>query len=164
MTRKLLLYCPYCGAELEMAANAIDRSGGLVRCGGCLQQFNANGSEPEFVAPRIDEQGAARALADLDVAPLDTADLPEPPARIPWLWLVLASALLLALGWQINSTLTQRAAVLPQLTLGQILVRPHPEYDRALRLDAILRNATATSQPLPCLLYTSDAADDTSEV
>jgi hypothetical protein len=148
----LLLQCPHCGTELETSERAVEDSDGWLRCGDCLKPFSASGEDTAFVAPRLDEGAAERALASMTVQPIDGEPAAQPGAsRTSRFWLAMIGLLTILLGWQVNESLREPAAAKPAVTLGKILVRPHPVRADALRVDAILHNSSAAEQPLPAI-------------
>ena len=142
--------CPRCGASFQLASNQLQQAGGRVRCGSCLQVFDASTGEIEFVAPVISDQDDTNPLAQLSVNPMSSADLPvrrRSVSRRDGIIVGLLLLLLLAqLAWRSPANGIDNC-----LEIGQLIVRKHPEHDNALRLDAKLRNTSDRDLSFPGL-------------
>ena len=142
--------CPHCDTAFLIEEVQLQQAAGRVRCGNCLQVFDGSTGEIEFTAPSLPEESESSPF-ELAVKPMAHAALPQradPPSRIAHgLMLLLLVALALQLTVRHGSSQGASAA----LELDKLVVRPHPEVDRALRVDAILRNPTAQELPYPSL-------------
>jgi len=67
--------CPHCHALFRVVADQLKLRGGLVRCGGCRQVFDAIGS-----LSYVDDHALAREKAE---APIGGAALPGPAVAVP---------------------------------------------------------------------------------
>jgi len=139
--------CPQCDTSFLVAEAHLKQAGGLVRCGNCLQVFDGNTGEIDFVAPTLPDA----VPFELEVRPMADAELPrqaERPSRIALTLLVL---LVLALGAQLLMRQQAGQAGAAALELSNLVIRPHPEAAQALRLDAILRNPTERDLAYPAI-------------
>ncbi len=150
MTEKRETRCPHCGAGFQIEEAQLQHAGGRVRCGSCLQIFDANTGEAEFIAPKIGPDTDINPLSDLSVKPMASADMPAPRSGAPKLGLTIAAilAVLLALQviWRGND-----AGASAGLEIGQLIVRKHPDRENALRLDAKLRNTSDRDLSFPAI-------------
>jgi predicted Zn finger-like uncharacterized protein len=149
--------CPHCGARFSVSEEHLRSADGMVRCGLCLKVFNANNDDIEFTAPTIGHEEPLNPLANLSLRPMENAEIPSPAPAIPRGLKILLPLLVLVLAGQL--AFFQFGLRLPQskaLSIGQLLVRAHPEHARALRLDAILHNRSDHSQPYPGLFFYLD--------
>ncbi len=150
MTDSIHTSCPNCDSSFQVATEQLQQANGRVRCGNCLQVFNAATGDIDFVAPVLPEYTDANPLADFSVKPMSAAYLPQqqtPPSRWAVTMLMLLTILLGAQIWLRMDTAVSQ----PKIEISQLLVRNHPQQDGALRVDAILRNPGDTSLPLPAL-------------
>ena len=142
-------HCPHCGTLFRIDESLLQKAGGRVRCGSCLQVFDGRSGELEFVAPKVAETEHPNPLENINLQPMEAAELPRRPLRVVgWPWLI-CGLLLLALVFQYYEKpgRQQRAP----LTLSDLVVRQHPERADALRVDAIIRNPGTEARPLPGL-------------
>ncbi len=144
--------CPHCETSFHIGEEQLRQAGGRVRCGNCLQVFDGNTGEIEFVPPVLPEETESHPLADIRVLPMAQAELPRRrvgPARVAAaVAMVLALVLLAQLGWQQFSPPAEAAA----LSLDTLVIRRHPDVERALRLDAVIQNRADMALPYPVLL------------
>ena len=82
MAETLYRNCPHCGSTLEFTAELLEQAGGLLRCGSCLNTFNAFEQEAEFIAPDVPE-APSDPLASVGVSAMETAELPQAPPGTP---------------------------------------------------------------------------------
>ena len=130
---------------------------GRVRCGNCLQVFDGYSGKSDFVAPQVSVSETEDPLAHISVHPMDNAELPLPSQGIPAGLLVLLLCLLLLLIGQVTIHQNQKPrAPDPALSITRLVVRAHRDWDQALRLDAILYNASDSTQPYPALFLYFD--------
>ena len=163
--------CPHCGANFSVSEEQLRSAVGMVRCGLCLKVFDASSdtsshassytrnSEAEFTAPALTQKEAPNPLANLALQPMENADLPAPTQPIPFGLKTLLLLLVLAMAGQL--AFFQFGLRLPQtqakaLTIGQLVVRGHPQHAQALRLDAVLHNSSNHAQPYPGLFLYFD--------
>jgi predicted Zn finger-like uncharacterized protein len=150
VTDSIQTSCPHCNSSFQVAAEQLQQANGKVRCGNCLQVFNAESGDVDFVAPVLPESSDANPLADFSVKPMSGAYLPQqqtPTSRWAVAMLMLLTILLGAQIWLRMDT----AVGQPAIEISQLIVRNHPQRDDALQVDAILRNTSGTSLPLPTL-------------
>ncbi|MEE4659867.1 MAG: zinc-ribbon and DUF3426 domain-containing protein [Halieaceae bacterium] len=148
MTEETLATCPRCDSSFTVAAAQLSAAGGRVRCGNCLQIFDAITNELDFVPPPLPAMAPdldTRNLRPMADSPLPTAT----PRRRGARWLLLGLLVLLALQLWISPAAEDP---IDGLSLARLVVRPHPETPEALRVDAILRNAGDTPKPYPGLV------------
>jgi hypothetical protein len=106
----------------------------------------------EFVAPNMPEGGAQARILDLEVKPMASSDLPAPAiSASSSAWAILVALLLLLLGQLYLPTLLGTSGK-DALQLSNVVVRPHPDVEDALRLDAVIRNPGERAAPLPLLV------------
>jgi predicted Zn finger-like uncharacterized protein len=152
--------CPHCGANFSVSEEQLRSAVGMVRCGLCLKVFDANSldgsldnkGEAEFTAPALEQEEAPNPLANLSLQPMENADIPSPAEPIPLGLKALLLLLVLAMAGQL--AFFQFGLRLPEpkpLTIGQLVVRAHPETAGALRMDAVLHNSSDRAQPYPGL-------------
>jgi predicted Zn finger-like uncharacterized protein len=149
--------CPHCGASFSVSEEHLRSADGMVRCGLCLKVFDANNGEIEFTAPAIGDEEPPNRLVNLSLRPMENAEIPSPAQAVPPGLKILLPVLVLLLAGQL--AFFQFGLRLPQskaLSIGQLLVRAHPEQAGALRLDAILHNRSDRAQPYPGLFLYLD--------
>ncbi len=151
MSKVQMATCPRCNASFQVAAEQIEQAGGRVRCGNCLQIFDAIHGEMDFIAPQVPEEGEDL-FAGIEVAPMAVAELPDTQRSIPWGALTVLLALLALLGAQFYLPVMRERAALQSVELSKLVVRPHPDVEGALRVDAVIRNRTAEAVPYPLLV------------
>jgi predicted Zn finger-like uncharacterized protein len=144
--------CPHCDASFQVAPSQLEQAGGRVRCGNCLQTFDGIRGEMEFIAPTLPSEDLPHPVLQLDVAPMAAAELPAAKrASSLSAWTILV-ALLLALAAQLYLPPPGAQHPADALELAKLVVRPHPDAEAALRLDAIIRNRADVAAPLPLLV------------
>ncbi len=144
--------CPHCDASFQVAAAQLEQAGGRVRCGNCLQIFDGVRSEIDFIAPTLPDDNSAHPILELEVKPMAAAELPASSGGIAWsAWTILA-ALLTVLAVQLYLPQLEAERARDSLQLARLVIRPHPDADGALRLDAVIRNPSAEAAPLPLLV------------
>jgi len=148
MSEQLQATCPHCETRFHVVAQQLEQADGRVRCGVCLQVFNARSGEIDFVTPTIPPASNSHPLTELDVKPMAIADLPTPRARIHPLPLLLLVALAATLALQLQLRLNPTPAI-TALELSQLVVRKHPKVENALRMEAILYNPGTEAAALP---------------
>jgi predicted Zn finger-like uncharacterized protein len=151
MSRAVVVYCPFCGTELELSDAHLQQADGKIRCGSCLQLFDTRRSEQPFQAPTLPEDGPFNPLANISVHPMEEAELPQVQTGISWTWWLLILALGGLLLGQIYRDQMSATSSVTELSLGRLLVRPHPHRPEALRVDAIIRNHGTQPSTLPLL-------------
>jgi predicted Zn finger-like uncharacterized protein len=152
MSEFLEATCPHCDARFQVAREQLEQAEGQVRCGNCLQVFDGISGEMNFTAPRLIDEELSHPVAGLGVKPMALADLPAPRQRTSWSALLVLAGLLGVLATQLYLPYQSRQAVTPGVELGRIVVRPHPDVDGALRLDAVLHNRSQDAAPYPLLM------------
>lgn len=157
MSESLKATCPYCDTSFQVAAEQLAQADGRVRCGNCLQTFDAVRGEMDFVAPQIKAEDVPHPIAGINVKPMAAADLPSAGAARPWASYTVLMALLAGLAAQIFLPGLIERAKPPAVELTRLVIRPHPESSGALRLDAVLRNPAdaAVAYPLLVLGFTN---------
>ena len=144
--------CPRCQASFQISAEQLRQAAGRVRCGNCLQIFDGVRGEIDFIPPSLPDDDAGIPQIEVSVQPMAAADLPEAPARRPWsAWTILV-ALLLVLAAQIYMPIKAEREAREAVYLAKLVVRPHPDVEGALRVDALLRNRSAEAAPYPLLV------------
>jgi predicted Zn finger-like uncharacterized protein len=143
--------CPHCHTSFLLGQEQRVQAAGRVRCGKCLQVFNANTGEAEFIAPRLPQENASHPLAEFSVKPMTAADFPAPAYKVSKPALLLLVLLLVTLLAQAFLWQTKVHSPQDSLQIEQLVVRRHPEREGALRLDAILSNRGQTATALPAL-------------
>ncbi|MEP5766140.1 MAG: DUF3426 domain-containing protein [Halieaceae bacterium] len=151
MKDTLMTSCPHCEASFQVAREQLAQAGGRVRCGKCLQIFDGVSGEMEFVAPLLPAADVAHPIEGINVRPMAQSDLPSADSKRPWAGLVILAGLMLLLSAQLYQ-LQNRGLQAGELELGRLVVRPHPDIDGVLRLDAVLRNRTDNALPFPQLV------------
>jgi predicted Zn finger-like uncharacterized protein len=141
--------CPHCETRFHVLPQQLEQADGRVRCGMCLQVFDARSGEIDFVAPIVPPTTDSHPLAEFDVKPMAMADLPTPKARIHPLSLLLLVGLAVTLALQLQLRLNPTPAATAALELSQLVVRKHPKVDNALRMEAILYNPGTEAAALP---------------
>jgi predicted Zn finger-like uncharacterized protein len=144
--------CPNCSASFHVSGEQLAKARGRVRCGNCLRIFDGVSGDMVFVAPDLPEGSAQDRVLDVEVKPMAAAELPESAWRSsPSAWAILLALVMLLLGQlylpKLLGTSSQAA-----LQLTNVVVRPHPDVENALRLDAIIRNPGERAAPLPLLV------------
>jgi predicted Zn finger-like uncharacterized protein len=150
LSEEHIVSCPHCDTSFQVGDAQLQQAGGRVRCGNCLQVFDGNTGEIEFIAPRLPEEDGTESAIELTVKPMAEAELPLAAGRPSWLALSLMLILIVALATQfgLRAASDNGGAA---LELSQLVLRPHPEIESALRLDAILLNPTSMELPYPSL-------------
>ena len=123
-----------------------------MRCGQCLQVFDAGSGDVVFVAPQVSSDEPEPDFAGITINPAANVDLAadNPPAALSLK--LLAMLLLLALMGQILWHNYPLSATADAVAIKQLIVREHPELDNALQLDSVLLNESGKQQPYPDLL------------
>jgi predicted Zn finger-like uncharacterized protein len=154
MTRLVETRCPRCQRQLEVNDEQLRSALGQVRCGQCLQVFDAGTGDIEFIAPKVSGDEPEPDFAGITVAAMATADPPAPAPVVPIYLKLLGLILLLGLVGQISwHTLRPAATGLTgAIAIKQLIVRQHPELDNALQLDSVLLNDSSDYLPYPDLL------------
>ena len=149
--------CPYCHAIFSVNEQQLQSADGKVRCGVCLKVFDGHSGEAEFVAPAVAEEDPPSPFLGLFDQTMENAELPLAPQAPPRGLKVLLVALLVLMAGQL--AFFHNGVALPQqqaLNITRLVVRAHPEQEQALRLDAILHNASDQPQPYPALFLYLD--------
>lgn len=94
MTDSFVTQCPHCQTSFRVSHNQLSVARGAVRCGSCLQVFNA--------ARQLLEQSAARQNPPIAAMPVD-AVLAPPPAPAPELAAQAPVAAVTARQWRTSS-------------------------------------------------------------
>ena len=144
--------CPRCQASFQVAKDQLAQAEGRVRCGNCLQVFDAVRGEADFIPPALPEDDSAAPFLELEVAPMAAADLPEPGRGVNWSAWVILLGLLAALAAQLYTPVLESRAAANRVQLAKLVVRPHPEIQGALRVDALIRNQADEPAPWPLLV------------
>lgn len=180
MSARLYTQCPQCHTIFAVTSAQLAARQGLVRCGKCATVFRGDeyrfDTLPRPVSPDAQMPAVARpALPDDADIPIITDLLPPPRKQRPLLWAFLSVLALLALIGQYayiersylaqdsrwGPLLTRACAqlscriALPQdlsaIELSEVRVTPHPEFDKALRVEARLFNHSEWVQAYPAL-------------
>ncbi|MCZ6829100.1 MAG: zinc-ribbon and DUF3426 domain-containing protein [Gammaproteobacteria bacterium] len=149
--------CPYCRASFSVNEEQLQSADGRVRCGVCLRVFDGHSGEAEFTPPTVPPEDPPNPLMNLSVQPMEWAEIPGPVEPTPTGLKVLLLALLVLMAGQL--AFFQWGLGQPQqraLNIVQLVVRAHPEQAQALRMDAILHNASDQPQPYPALFLYLD--------
>lgn len=152
MSDMLSTTCPHCGKSFEVAAEQLQAAGGRVRCGECLRVFNGIDGEVDFIPPVLPAGELSHPVSGLNVSPMSNADMPELDRRRPWGAVALLLTLLAGLGLQLYLPWAREKAPSMSVELARIAVRAHPEFEGALRMDAVLRNTAEVAAPYPLLV------------
>lgn len=144
--------CPRCRASFQISAEQLDQAGGRVRCGNCLQIFDGIRGELDFIPPTLPEDDGGIPIIDVSVQPMAAADLPVTAGRRSWSAWAILLALLLALGAQLYMPVLKAREAREAVYLAKLVVRPHPDVEGALRVDALLRNRSSEASPYPLLV------------
>jgi len=142
--------CPRCNTPLDIAADQLQQARGRVRCGNCLQVFDGNTGEIAFVPPAL-PAAETDTLPGLAVNPLSEPLLPRRSQRASAGALLVLLALAALLAGQFLLRYRNATEVVNPLQLKTLVVRPHPDMEQALRLDAILLNTGGRPEPYPTL-------------
>jgi len=131
---------------------------GQVRCGECLQVFDAGTGEVGFNAPRIGSDDPEPDFTGITVTPMEAADPPALKPALPASLKLLGLILLLALGGQVawHNLRPATSSSADTVTIKQLIVRQHPDLENALQLDSVLINNSVDNQPYPDLLLRFD--------
>ena len=86
MTESFVTQCPHCQTSFRVSYHQLSAARGAVRCGSCLQVFNAarqllEKSTGQSAAALFGEPPATSPLPKLDAAP--APETPAPPAQLP---------------------------------------------------------------------------------
>jgi predicted Zn finger-like uncharacterized protein len=149
--------CPHCHANFLVKEEQLRSAEGRVRCGVCLRVFDGRNGEAEFVSPVVNSENEETPLLNFSIRPMEHAELPAPPTPAPAGLKLLLLTLFLLLAAQIahyQYGLGQPKA--SSLRISQLIVRAHPEQERALRMDAILHNAGDEAAAYPALFLYID--------
>jgi hypothetical protein len=104
----------------------------------------------EFVPPKLPSGNTPHPLEGVAVKPMAGADMPTENRGVSWsAWSILLALVLLLAGQLLLPGLMNRS---PALELARVVVRPHPDVEGALRLDAVIRNPGEEASPLPLLV------------
>lgn len=180
MSARLYTQCPQCHTIFAVTDEQLGARQGLVRCGKCATVFRGDEYRFDTL-PRPVSTGAQMpafaqsALPDDADIPIITDLLPRPRKHRPLLWAFFSVLALLALIGQYayieRSYLAQDShwrpllayacakfncrIPLPQnlgaIELSEVRVTPHPEFDKALRVEARLFNHSEWVQAYPAL-------------
>lgn len=129
----------------------LQQAEGMLRCGSCLNIFDGFREESQFVAPQIPDEDEQTPLGQLSVQAMDSVEMPSEPAPTPWLGIALSAALAALLLAQVTWKMLSPPSA-ESVSLQQLVIRAHPQYQSALRLDALLHNDAYTAQSFPDLL------------
>lgn len=157
MSDGLQASCPHCHASFVVKEEQLRSAEGKVRCGVCLRVFDGRNGETEFIPPQISDENEQTPLHNFSVQPMEHAELPLALTRVPVGLKLLLLTLLVLLAAQVAHF--QYGVGQPRassLRISQLIVRAHPEQDRALRMDAILHNTGEEAAPYPGLFLYLD--------
>lgn len=180
MARAFVTRCPGCNTRFQVSTDQLHAAGGLVRCGGCQQVFDAHAhlesapSRSPKPPPRIPRE------------PLQLHGFASGPRRGPTLiWSLLCLAALTGMAAQALWFERQQLARSPLLAplyeqacrhlpcalqarrdllnihSEGLLVRDHPAYRDALEVRLLMENRAAFEQPFPALELVFSALDGT---
>ena len=152
MSAQLLATCPACGSSFHVAADQLHQAAGQVRCGNCLKVFDGVSGEVKFVPPNLPEGEISHPVSGINVKPMANAELPTQAAGKPWMAIILLLALLATLAVQLYLPAGFNGRPHQPVELSQIVVRPHPDVEGALRLDAVLSNRSTDAVAYPLLV------------
>lgn len=152
MSKPQTITCPNCGASFQVSVEQLTRARGRVRCGSCLRIFDGIREELDFIPPPLPGEDTPHPIVDLEVKPMAAADLPPDNRATSWsAWTILVALLLLLLAqFYLPGLLGNQEQ--QKLELANVVVRPHPDVEGALRMDAVIRNAGNEAAPLPLLV------------
>ena len=181
MSTRLYTQCPQCHTIFAVTPEQLSARQGLVRCGKCATVFRGDEYRFDTLPRPVQQaggaslQGAEPPLPDDADIPIITDLLPRPRKPRPLLWGSLSVLALLALVGQYayveRGYLVQDAQwralltgacehlgcriSLPQdlaaIELSDVRVTPHPDFDKALRVEARLLNHSEFVQAYPAL-------------
>lgn len=144
--------CPHCEASFQISTEQLEQAGGRVRCGNCLQIFDGLRGELDFILPVLPDDDAGIPQIEVSVQPMAAADLPDVSTGPNWSAWTILLALLLVLGAQLYMPVLAEREAREAVYLAKLVVRPHPDAEGALRVDALLRNRSAEAAPYPLLV------------
>lgn len=158
MSKLVETRCPRCQRQLEVNDEQLRSASGQVRCGQCLQVFDASTGDAAFIAPKVSGDEPEPDFAGITVAPMASADLPTPAPEVPAALKLLGLVLLLGLIGQVSWHIVRPTptGLADAIAIKQLIVRQHPELDNALQLDSVLLNNSSEYQPYPDLLLRFD--------
>ena len=105
----------------------------------CFKVFDGVSGEVKFVPPNLPEGEISHPVSGINVKPMANAELPTQAAGKPWMAIILLLALLATLAVQLYLPAGFNGRPNQPVELSQIVVRPHPDVEGALRLDAVLQ-------------------------
>ena len=156
MTDSFVTQCPHCQTSFRVSHNQLSVARGVVRCGNCLQVFNA--------AKQLLEQNAS--LQSVLTPPVETAvdvtPAPAAPAEPPIEPVPAVQAPALPAWGEVDLDQLDLDSELARLEQREI--QPSLSFHAAPRREDSLSAKRDEADPderlEDCLLYTSDAADE----
>lgn len=184
MTDAFITQCPHCQSSFRIKRSQLDATQETVRCGACLQEYNAASQFNNSTIKQITAASPADHFSYFSDEPIRLGW--QPKQKKPWqpwhMWSLLNVVAVLLLLSQYtyhnftelarqDSTRPLLAAICPlfgcelpakvdieQIKSSNLVIRSHPEFKGALQVDAIIYNRAPFSQPFPLLELTfSDA-------